>query len=115
MPTYRLTKKGTLEENRDATSDVTYNGGDWRTVRQVWAEIKPIPMRERIASDQVYAGATHQIIIRWPGIIVTTENRFRFNSEIYPIIGVDDLGGEGQYLLCFCSQRADGRGRETTR
>ena len=115
MPTYRLTKKIEIIRKAAAPSDIRYPGDATQVVTSAWAQITPLQAAERVQSDQLFEGATHRIIFRWPEIPIDAEMRIRVNQEDYPILGLTDLNGDGKYIEAICSHRQLARGTVTTR
>ena len=115
MPTYRLTKLVRITNDTQRTSDFNYSGTGPVEVCKAWAEIQPMLAFERQQAEQIYAGATHRIVIRWPGVDISSGMRVEHEERVYQIGGVMDIGGEGEYLELTCSANRNAAGNGTTR
>ena len=115
MPTFKLRKRGQITKRKSDVTDIAYKGDQFSTQFDVWADIRPLSGNERIVADQIVHGATHEIIVRWPGEDVTTEMQLEVEGQAYPILHVDDYDGAAQYLRLLCSTTRRAVGRDTTR
>lgn len=68
----------------------TDDGGvttDWKTIDNVWAEVKPIKSDESVTADRKIATMTHAIRIRYYPRTITNEHRILFGSRVFSIEG----------------------------
>lgn len=90
------------EDHRDETGQVIH---EWRDIATVWADIKGISGRERMASGAIFSEATVRIWTRYRDDI-TTANRILYHlpnirGQVYGILAViPDTDHSRLELLC---------------
>lgn len=85
------------------TKDVV--GGDvrtWATTATVWASIDPVKGEEVQGPNQVLAKVTHNVKMRHRAL--TTEQRLVFDSRIFEIVSVLNIGERDRELLVLCHE-----------
>jgi SPP1 family predicted phage head-tail adaptor len=77
----------------------------WAKVADLWADIRPSSMRERMlnSADQLQAAIDHTIVIRWRSDI-SAKQRIKFGSRIFDIEGYADRTGKRHELQLSCRE-----------
>jgi SPP1 family predicted phage head-tail adaptor len=115
MPTYRLTKRVVINRHEKRTSDFEFAGDGVVEVCAAWAEIQPLLAFERVNAEQIAKGATHRVVIRWPGVELDSGMMVCTDEVRYEIQSVVDILGEGKYLELLCTKKTNAVGASTTR
>lgn len=94
-------------ETRDSVGGVDVA---WEDVSDRWAHVAPLSGREMIESEQVRAGATHMVHVRFPGLTLTAKMRFVVKGTtriLYPVaaLNTDEMG---ETYRGSCQERFDG-------
>jgi len=75
----------------------------WSTYATVQASIEPISGREYVAAQSTQADVTHRIRIRYLSGIVP-KMRVSYNSRIFDILSVINLGERNRELQLICRE-----------
>ncbi len=94
----------TIEQPTD-TQGSTYGqaGLTWTTFKRTRASIEPASGKEQIGADQVQAGVTHVVGMRFiPG--VTTKMRIAFGTRVFSIISTLNIQERNRELKLMCME-----------
>jgi SPP1 family predicted phage head-tail adaptor len=71
----------------------------WKSGGFKWAKVVPLRADESESARQIYAKATHRVVVRRMNGL-TAKDRLRHGDKVLEIGGVKDLGQDGTELLC---------------
>lgn len=76
----------------------------WATVAVIDAAIRPLSGREGLATQQIYASATHEIEMRYRAGVVP-KMRFRKDARVFDIDFVRNVEERNRQMFCVCTER----------
>lgn len=116
---YRLTKQVKIYRRRNPVNDFEYDPELSDLVFIAWANVREMRDAERYYANQVYAGSTFRVVIRWPGIQIGqtdwVEIEHKGESQRLDINSVKDPDGSGLWLEMTCGTESKGSGLSTHR
>ena len=93
-----------LQEERDSFGAVV---GKWKTVQQLWANIKPGIGSEHLTNQQVEGDENCIITIRFNPAVNKT-HRLRYGSKTYEIVGVRDDETDHRWTIITAKEIENG-------
>jgi SPP1 family predicted phage head-tail adaptor len=76
---------------------------NWQLVATLWGQIEPMSGAESSFGEQLEAGGTHRITLRY-NPAVSPLNRLRFGARIFDILSVLNLDEKNQWFVCQCHE-----------
>lgn len=104
MKAGKLRHRVTIQNPPGATKNSLGEPSDtWTDFCTVWAEIRPLTVREQILAQSNQSSVTHEIIMRWRAGIVAKQ-RAQFNGRTFDIIGVRNIEERNTELRLMCAE-----------
>ncbi len=112
MNSQQLDKRVRFERPTTVTGDFGQRLDGWDLVAEVWAGIRPMGSKERMAAFQMQSGGTHVVTARHRADLAALrgECRILFKGRGFNIIGLPrNLNERNEWLVFDCSEGgADG-------
>ena len=105
METGRLRHQISIQQNTATVDAAGQPGVDWQTIRQPWAEVKPVVGGENFNGSQILAGVTHLVTIRYQSGISPTM-RVLYGSRILHIESVLNIDERNRETRLQCKEMA---------
>jgi len=92
----------TVSQNTDGEPSIT-----WATIAggRVWAAVEPLSGNEAMIAQQVNAGITHRVRIRYRSD-VTTKHRLSYRSRILDINSIVNVDERREQIEMLCTEAA---------
>lgn len=107
----RLNRRITLQERGTGYDDYGQPSDAWADVATVWANIKPISGREKLAAMAVDVQTSQTVMIRYnPDYLPATKVtgwRIKYQDRTLSITGAIDLDEAHKYIVFDCIEGAD--------
>lgn len=105
MQSGRLRNRIELQDQTVTQNEFNEEIVAWTKVADLWADIRPSSMRERMlnSADQLQATIDHTIVIRWRSDI-SAKQRIVFGARIFDIEGYADRTGKRHELQLSCRE-----------
>jgi SPP1 family predicted phage head-tail adaptor len=101
----KLRHKVSFQNYATAQDDAGQPVKTWSTYDSVWAWIRPLSGREKMAAQQPVAEMSHEITIRYHGSI-TVNDRIKYGSRYFYINFIGNYDENNAFMKIICREKA---------
>lgn len=99
-------------QQRSTTKDrFGHEVNTWTTVNTLYANVKPIGVRERMRANVADSTVTHTVVVRYAAalkpIAKLAAMRLLYDSRLFNINGAIDLNEEHEFLVLECTEGSE--------